>query len=373
MPAGRQRANAAHALVIVVAALLVVWAWRADLTWFERHVYPGYCAVSRAHAVWPTVLRIAALLVAAALLLFVRPLLAGWAERSSAIDLALVAAAIAGALVVSELLLRRHPIGDATPLTRKDMPEAIADPRVGWRFVPFQAVTFPIGGRRVEYAIDRDGDRARARDARIDPARPTVVVAGESIAFGESLPWDDTFAARLGAELGVQVVDVGVPAYGSDQAFLRAVEALARLRRPVALVTVFVPQLVRRNGLTSRPHLALADGLLVPAPAEQPFALTRLWRDEPYHGDRALDLTRAVIAATVRRAREHGAAPLFVVTNVGPACEADAWLLRTLFAEVPHVRVTLGRGETIGGGDLHPNAFGARKLAAAAAAALRSR
>jgi hypothetical protein len=232
-----------------------------------------------------------------------------------------------------------------------------------------------IRGRRIEYAIDRDGDRAATASSRIDPARPTLIVAGESIAFGESLAWEESFAARLGAELGLQVVDVGVPAYGSDQAFQRSMEALARLKKPVALVTVFVPQLVRRNGLTSRPHLTLSDGLLVPAPAEDHFALTRLWRDEPYHGDRALDLTRAVIAATVRRAHEHGAAPLFVVTNFGTACDGDAWLLRTLFAEpaVPHVRVALGPRETVGGGDLHPNAIGARRLAAAAAAALRRR
>ncbi len=373
MQAGRQRANAAQAVVVLLAALLVFWAWRADPAWFERHVYPGYCAVSRGHTVWPTVLRILALLVAAALVLFARPRLASWAERSSAIDLALVAAAVLASLVVSELLLRRHPVGDATPLEREDMPKAIGDPRVGWRFVPSQAVSVAIRGRRVEYAIDRDGDRARASGSRIDPARPTVIVTGESIAFGESLPWDDTFAARLGAELGLQVVDVGVPAYGSDQAFQRAMEALARVKKPVALVTVFVPQLVRRNGLTGRPHLELSDGLLVPAPAEDHLALTRLWRDEPYHGDRALDLTRAIIAASVKRAREHGAAPLFVVTNFGAGCADDAWLFRTLFAEprVPHVRVTLGPGETIGGGDLHPNALGARKLAAAAAAELR--
>ncbi len=357
--------------MILVAALLVVWAWRADLAWFERHVYPGYCAASRGQAVWPTVARLLALLVAAALVILARPRLARWAERASALDLALIALAIAAAVVVSELLLRRHPIGDATPVSRVDMPKAIADPRVGWRFVPSQAVTVAIRGRRIQYAIDRDGDRAPAADRRIDPARPTLIVAGESIAFGESLPWDETFAARLGAELDLQVVDVGVPAYGSDQAFQRAMEALARLKKPVALVTVFVPQMVRRNGLTSRPHLALADGLLVPAPAEDHFALTRLWRDEPYHGDRALELTRAIVAATALRAREHGAAPLFVVTNFGAACGDDPWLLRSLFAGTPHVRVLLGPAETIGGGDLHPNALGARKLAAAAAAALR--
>jgi len=373
MSAGREKSIAAQGAVVLTSVLLVAWAWRADVAWFERHVYAGYCAVSRAHSVWPTVARVASLVAAALLLLLARPRLARWAARSRAIDIAAVLAAVAAALIVSELLLRRRPLGDATPVTRKDMPRAIADPRVGWRFVPSQAVSVPIGEGRVEYAIDAEGNRARSRSAATSLDRPTIVVAGESIAFGESLPWDQTFAAHLAADLDVQVVNVGVPAYGSDQAYLRSVDALARLRRPVALVTVFVPEVVRRNGQTHRPHLELEDGLLIPAPARGGLALARLWRDEPYHGDRALDLTRAILAATVRAARARGAAPLFVVTNFGPACSDDAWLFRELFAEpnIPYVRVTLAPGDTTSARDLHPNARGARKLADAIESALR--
>ena len=374
MLAARQRGIAAQVLVVLAGLLLVVWAWRADLTWFERHVYPGYCAVSRAHSILPVVARIASVAVAVLLFVLVRPRLARWAARSSAIDLALVAAAIAAALVVSELLLRRGQTGDATPLVRRDLPPATGDARLGWRFVPSRALSFVIQGRRIEYAIDADGDRASSAAAAIDPARPTIVVAGESVAFGESLPWRETFAGHLAADLGVQVMNVGVPAYGSDQAYLRTVDALARLRRPVAVVTVFVPQLVRRTAQTHRPHLELEDGLLVPAPARSAFALARLWRDEPYHGDRALDLSRAIVAATVRHARDHGAAPLFLVTNFGSACGEDAWLYRELFdsQHIPTARVVLGPGDTIGHGDLHPNARGARKLADAVESGLRS-
>ena len=78
------RAIAAQAAVVLVAVFLVVWAWRADLTWFERHVYPGYCAVSHGQTVWPTVARIAALVAATLLLLFIRPRLARWATRAPA-------------------------------------------------------------------------------------------------------------------------------------------------------------------------------------------------------------------------------------------------------------------------------------------------
>ena len=350
----RHRAIAAQIAVGLAALFLVIWAWRADLTWFERHVYPGYCAVSRAHAVWPTVARIAALLAAAALLFLVRPPLARWAARARLADMVAIAAAVAAALLVSELVLRRRPVGDRTPLDRRDLPPAVADGRLGWRFLPSRWVTVDLGGRRVEYAIDADGNRARAADDRIDPERPTIVLAGESIAFGEGLAWEDTIAARLAADLGVQVVNVGVPAYDSEQAYRRAADALARLRRPVALVTVFIPDLVRRNG---------ARGVR---------GLARLWRDEPYHGDQALDRTRDRIRATARLAREHGAAPLFLVTNYGAACGADAWLLRTLFAaeDTPTARVALGAADTFAPRDLHPNARGARRLAGAIEAAL---
>jgi hypothetical protein len=348
------RAIAAQAAVVLVAILLVVWAWRADLIWFERHVYPGYCAVSHGQTVWPRVARIAALVVAALLLLLIRPRLARWAARARAFDLIAVAVAVAAALLVSDLFLRRRPAVDRTPLERADMPRAVADGRVGWRFRPSQTVTVAAGSGRVQYAIDAAGNRARSADQPIDPGRRTIVIAGESIAFGESLAWDDTFAAHLAADLDVQVVNTGVPAYGSEQAYRRAEEALAGLRRPVALVTVFIPQVIRRNG------------------RQEGLGLARLWRDEPYHDNRAFEVTRERVAATARLARQHGAAPLFVVTNFGPACSDDAWIFTEIFAvqEVPFVRVTLGPGDTISPRDLHPNARGARKLAAAIKAAL---
>src|SRR5690349_12257555 len=100
-------------------------------------------------------------LVAALLLLFVRPRLARWAVRARAFDLVAVAAAIAAALLVSDLFLRRRPAVERTPLERDDMPRAVADARVGWRFRPSQTVTVAAGGGPVEYAVDADGNRAR--------------------------------------------------------------------------------------------------------------------------------------------------------------------------------------------------------------------
>lgn len=374
MTAAEVRRRAGEVVVIIGAIALVGLAWHADAPWFERHVLVGYCATSRVGLALSPAARASAVVAALLLGLVVRPRLGRWAARASARDLAGVGFAIIAALAMSELILRRIPFGERTPLVRADMPRAVADPRLGWRFVPSQTAAVSIRGRTVEYAIDADGDRAATAAERIDPERPTIIIAGESIAFGESLPWPETLAAHLAADLGVQIVDVGVPTYGSDQAYLRVVDALERVRRPVAVITTFIPQVIRRNGQTTRPHLALRDGALSLEPPTRRLELARLWRDEPYHDGTAVELTRAVLQETVRVAQAHGASPLFVVTNYGPPCLSggDAWILRTLFDDgaIPSVRVELGADDVVGAPDFHPNARGARRLAEAVEAAL---
>jgi len=373
-PQGRRRAG--EVVVAAAAVGLAVFAWRADAPWFERHVLVDYCATSRVGVALSPAARAAALLGALLLITVVRPWFGRWASRASAADVARIAIALVAALAVSELILRHVRVEQRTrALRREDMPRAISDPRVGWRFAPSQTRQVTIRGRSVEYAIDIDGNRSASTADHADPELPTIIVAGESIAFGESLPWSETLAARLAADLHLQVVDVGAPMYASDQSHLRVVEALARFRHPIAVITTFVPQVIRRNAQTSRPHLARHDGALSLEPAAGGLELARLWRDEPYHDGAAVGLTRAVLEETVRVARAHGATPLIVVTNYGPPCldGDDAWLFRALFGdgEIPHVRVDLGSEDVVGDPDLHPDARGTRRLADAVEAALR--
>ena len=100
---------------------------------------------------------------------------------------------------------------------------------------------------------------ARGPNDEPDLARPAFVATGESIASGYGLDYDDTFAARCGRDLGLEVVDVGEGGYGVDQAYLRVVDLLPRVRHPVALVTVFVVNELGRSLRDDRPRLAL-DG-----------------------------------------------------------------------------------------------------------------
>src|SRR6185369_4117984 len=83
---------------------------------------------------------------------------------------------------------------------------------------------------------------------------------GESIASGYGLDYDDTFAARCGRALGLEVVDVAEGGYGVDQAYLRLTGVLPRVRHPIALVTVFVANQLGRGLRDDRPRLALDGG-----------------------------------------------------------------------------------------------------------------
>src|SRR5207247_6307188 len=117
-----------------------------------------------------------------------------------------------------------------------------------WSFVPNRTMVLPPRGvqRRAVYAIDAHGDRAPTQDWVEDPQAPTVIITGESTAVGHGLQWDETFAAQLAKMLDVQVVDVAEGGYGNDQAHLRAVDALPRFARLLAVVSLVLPVQLRR-------------------------------------------------------------------------------------------------------------------------------
>jgi len=298
----------------------------------------------------------------------------------------LVGLAIAAALAVSELVMRRQydrvALGVAAdPGGRGDLPMVHVDPRLGWSHFPGRTTRVELGGRRISYAIDAAGDRAASPEGIPDPARPTILFAGESIAFGWGLHHEETFPFLVGRDLGIQAVNLAVVGYGNDQAHLRVLDALERYRRPVAVVTLFVPSQIRRNVDIWRPRLALGpDGALEIVPASTGLRVAKLLQVLPYHGDDALRVTAAVLRATAEAARARGAVPLFVVTSYGPACLHDdgeeAWIVEELFVRqaLPFVRVDLDPEDLLPGlFERHPGPRGSWKIAAAVESALVER
>jgi hypothetical protein len=378
----------ARALATLAGAALLGWSAVADGHWAERHVLSAYCATNRAEWALARGLPWMAAALGVAAIWKLAPALASLAERASlrgrAGALAGIALAVAASLAVGEVLARwthdRVMLGGRAPgAAGREGPMARVDARLGWSYVPGRTTWTRVGGRAVSYAIDADGDRAASSEGRPDPARPTLLFAGESIAFGYGLAWEETFPHLVGRDLGVQPVNLAVVGYGSDQAHLRVADALPRFARPLAVVTVFIPNQMRRNVESWRPRLGVdRGGALVPLPASD-ARLSRLLAELPFRGDEALAVTAAILRATAEAARARAAVPLFVVTNYGAAClpeEGEPWIVEELFVRqgLPFVRVDLEREDLLPGVyERHPGPRGARKIARAVELALSRR
>jgi len=381
-----------HARVKVVAELLVsaggvaalVWSWRADGNWFDLHVGEEFCvydpAQLRVHATW----RVIGAVVGAVLVLAVRPFVGRWASNRTGLvalrELATLVGAALLALAVSDLVLRAKRKPDPPTL----LPPVHDDARYGWAYPPHTATTVRTGERDVVYAIDRRGNRSASEDSLPDLSRPTILIAGESYADGIGVPWDESFAGLLEKRLSIQVIDSAVYAWDHGQAYLRAGDELAALAHPVAVVTTTLPQQLDRDERDAdrwHPKFSLrSDGSLEPRPRAPDWwiasPLRKLAHDVVIlHDDEPLRVARAIFEETVRAARARGAYPLFLLTNWGPPCLADASgapsIERRYFdgLDAPHVRVDLDAScEDVT--THHPNARGHELMADAIERAL---
>src|SRR5256885_4305350 len=362
------------ALTIAIASagcgfLLLVAALRFDAAWFERHSV--VTCFWLAPPAWLHPLARALLAIAGVCAVLVAPV----AARPAAVaPVARLAAAVVLALLVSEGALRL--LDGKTAFWRAAKIEfriGKPDPRFGWVLLPRRSTVLQVAGfRPIQYTVDAWGDRADRAEHLPDPARPTIVLAGESVAAGYGLDYADTLAGVLERDLGLQVLNVAAGGYGTDQAALRALDALARLERPVAVVQTFLPVQLQRNLQDYRPRLVLRDGALALAPPASGFLAGTPLRDLlvnefPVLWEGKLQESLAVTAAGVREVREkaraRGARPLFVV----PALDSQrdlGWLVRALFEDqdIPAVVVQVDSAHILPY-DGHPDAEATRAMA----------
>jgi hypothetical protein len=242
--------------------------------------------------------------------------------------------------------------------------------------VPNRSVVAKEAGRPVSYSFDAAGHRVSARGVEVDVEQPTLLFTGESIIAGFGLAWEETIPARVGALLGVQSANLGVSDYSNDQSYLRLAAEMPRFRRPVAVVTLFMPSLFDRNLLDNRPHLAAG---LVWRPPDTHWRLAELlyWLI-PYRSNAAIEQgitrTRESLTALLHLARARGAEALIVVPQFGPESTAEQMLRRRILDEpgLPYVHVRLDPSWHLRG-DLHPDARAAQVIATAIARRLQER
>jgi hypothetical protein len=382
--ASRTRRVLVELSVIAFVIVLLVTAYRIDREWIARHVTqlngpPG------TDEAWNAGVR-GFLILAALVALRLRPALITLVSKNSLAGLARstvpVLLAIAASGVTVEALLRWW--SPRVLSGRTVYPYGAPHPRYGWTGSPSSTTTANVSGRDIVVAFNREGIRVRKQDDEPDPARPTILFTGESIALGYGLDYAETYPALIAERRGVQCVSLAGAAYGSDQAYLRLSDAMPRFERLVATVTVFIPLQLGRNLRDDRPRLVLGPtGELALVPAATDFVsrlyIRRLWNELPYLGDRTIDrtltLTSAILREASNRTRARGALPIFVVpvhSVKRPLGEhPEAWILRALFVkqELPFILVDLPPDQLLDG-DYHPGVRGAETLATAILTAL---
>lgn len=399
-PGSRLWRFALEAATLISALALIFFAERADLAWFERHFMHSYLVPREHYAYKVALVRIGCAAVGLLLLVRGRTLVVerlhrwalGWSARLTAGERLAAVGRVALVLLVVTFIFEavlRHTERRLERMRQTNPPLELrlggAHPRYGWLPTPSQRTVAPLAGRDIEYSFNAQSVRVRSVQDVLDPALPTVLFTGESIGIGHGLQYAETYAALVGEQLGLQVVNLSVGGYACDQAYLRLADELPRYARPVAVVTLFLPALLDRTMRDYRPHLALdlQGQLALLPPAHGIFAELRLRKFLrnviPYHSEAhnqaMLELVGALFTQTAQMARQRGATPLFLIPSLGPArplaAHPEAWIIRNLFEarKLPYLLVDLDPAWTLPG-DGHPDPRATRKLATAIARAL---
>ncbi len=143
------------------------------------------------------------------------------------------------------------------------------DPDLGWSIVP--------SGRTTDGSYEANAQGARARHdvvyAPFPPAgRTRIVAVGDSFTHGDGVSNEETWGARLEALLPeLEVVNFGVPGYGTDQAFLRWRRDTRSLRTHFAVLGIWPENLCRNlnviryflqpgGGFSQKPRFLVKSG-----------------------------------------------------------------------------------------------------------------
>jgi hypothetical protein len=359
----------AEVVVASIGVALLAGALVANPSWLDRHFMPSWFLPRHWYLLIATGIRALMGMAGFTLTLLVRRRLAEVVARGPGQACGIAIAAVL-ALGMSEPVLRHVHLGPTEWLFPDEEPLRRPDARLGWTLVPARTGHSTNGGRVVDYAIDPAGYRVRRSDEPVDTARPTVVFAGESVMFGEGLTWEESIPAQVESMTGVQSANLAVHGFATDQVYLRLQTELPRFRRPVAVVSLFMPALFGRNLDPERPHLG--PGLLWLPPVHR-------WRLEslarlivPYHGEEVVDdgiaVTREVLRGIVELARARGATPLILVPQFGAEEAAETALRRKVLDDsgVPVLRVEIDAAWRLPW-NRHPNPRAARAIATAIA------
>lgn len=250
--------------------------------------------------------------------------------------LGLACVASLASLLGAELFLRaiEYPFPGESTLT--DDPLARFDVDLGWAYRPDLSKIGRAGDSQkwVKYFFDARGIRVGEPGHQTDTGAPSLLFIGGSFTMGQGVDYEESFVGRLDGlpGLGQQAVNLGVQAYGTDQALLSLERSLRDFRDVAAVVYTYIDAHDIRNSnydrrlliptarfVGTKPLFAL-DGGRRPVLELRPrryedYAFSRLW--SAYRialpPPRSSELTRALVLEMQRVSNAQGAR--FVVVS----------------------------------------------------------
>lgn len=128
------------------------------------------------------------------------------------------------------------------------------DAALGWNLVPGASLVSVDSQRDFRYRIDVNSFGLRDREIEVEkPAgMRRVLVLGDSFAFGVGLKNEERFSDMLQAMLpdDVQVINCGVPGWGTDQEMVFYETSLRRLQPDLVVLTFLMQNDVVNNALS---------------------------------------------------------------------------------------------------------------------------
>lgn len=165
---------------------------------------------------------------------------------------------------------RLYP-GDIASASQDLARDSSLDPLVGWKLPPSIVLSEETEDYSVTYRSNSLGFRS-TREFEVKPGEDRIAFLGDSYTFGSGVADDETFAARIEAELESTVAyNFGIGAFGVDQMML-TLEHYALPLKPSVVVACFIRNDLERSMTSyrkdivwrSKPAFTLEGDELVP-------------------------------------------------------------------------------------------------------------
>lgn len=156
-------------------------------------------------------------------------------------------------LVALEGVLRFLEIPHKITWTPSENAIARFDPELGWSYIPgiTRVLDFPVD-RKVPVSFNDRGLRVPSPRTRLSSTRPSVLFVGGSFTMGHGLSYEESFVGQLAKmRPDLQMVNLGVQAYGTDQTYLM-LKRHGDSFQPKVIVYTFIEDHIIRNSVHDR-------------------------------------------------------------------------------------------------------------------------